>query len=818
MLASLLNDVRHSIRSLCRSPRFTSTALVVIALGVGSNTAVFSVVDNVLLRPSRYAEPDRLVIFGYTFRGSWVPFASEAKFNVWREVATTVAPIAAVRFGTADLTDPRDPQQVSAARVSAGFFPLIGAPIAAGRAFNREDDRVGREPVVILSYQLWQQRFGGRQGVVGQTLSVEGRPSTIIGIAGPGLDTRIFGVAPDVWLPLQLDPSSVEQAPSLRAIARLKPGTTFTTVNQEARRAGVEFDRRFPGVAGPNDTFAVRSLLQTMVPDIRSSLLVLVGAVLCLLLIGCANVANLMSVRTTVRQREIAIRSAMGASTARLASQLMIETLVLSLAGGVLGLASGVAAIRLLAVMDPGGVISTAALVQSDLLTIRVLLFGVLIALAAGLLSGLPSLLSLRHASDPSRMAGGARTGTTLRYERTRSLIVVMEMSLAVVLLTGAVLMIRTFVALRLVDRGFSPGQVVTMKMSLAGVRPTDAVSLARLVREGTERLEAIPGVAVAAAACCVPLESDWRTSIRLDTPSQSTREELASERIVSDGYFKALDIPIVAGRAFGPLDGPLSEPVALIDETMARRYWPTGNAVGQFVTVFPGIAPTDERPRQIIGIVRNMRDGLPLDEETRSTVFVPLTQMENALVARFAASEPLVWFVRPHPAAGGVIGLAQRQLQGLSRDRPVTAMRSLVEVVDQSTGSTRFYMAILALFAGTALLVAGVGLYAVSSYAVEQRTRELGIRAALGAEPRALRRMVLAHGMTLAITGAVSGVTLAFGVVRSLNSLLFGVTPYDPTSFVIVPLILVATAAAAVTVPARRAIAIDPVNVLRND
>ncbi len=818
MLASLLNDVRHSIRSLRRSPRFTVTALVVMAVGVGANTAVFSVVDNVLLRPSRYPEPDRLVIFGYTFQGSWVPAASEAKFNVWRDVANSVAPIAGVQFGTADLTDPDDPQQVAAARVTAEFFPLIGAPLAEGRAFTREDDRVGRDPVVILSYQLWQSRFGGRQGVVGQTLVVDGRPITIIGIAGPALEMTMFGVAPDVWLPLQLDPSSVSQAPSLRAIARLAPGATLVTVNEEARQAGVEFGRRFPGVAGPRDTFAVRPLLETMVRDIRSSLLVLVGAVLCLLFIACANVANLMSVRATVRQRDVAIRSAMGASTVRLVSQLMIEHLTLSLAAGVAGIAAGIAAMTLLVATDPGGVISTSALAHSDLLTIRVLLFGVLISVAAGLVAGLPALLSLRHARDPNGVAGGARSGTSRRHERTRSLMVVLEMSLAVVLLVGAGLLIRTFVALRLVERGFTPDQVITMKMSLAGRRPTDAESLSRLIREGTERLEAIPGVAVATAACCVPLESDWRTSIRFDTPSQSTLEELASERIVSDGYFEALRIPIVAGRAFGRLDGPRSQPVALVDETTAKRYWPNDNAIGQFVTVFPGISPTDEPRRQIIGIVRNMRDGLPLDADTRSTVYLPLTQMEDAQVLLFAQSQPLVWFVRPHAASRAVTELAQRELQGLSGNRPITAVRSLAEVVDRSTDQTRFYMSILAMFAGCALPVAAVGLYAVSSYSVEQRTRELGIRAVLGAEPRALRRMVLAHGMTLAVSGAVLGVMLAFGVVRSLNSLLFGVTSYDPISFVLVPLMLIATAAAAVSVPARRATAIDPASVLRSE
>jgi len=819
MLATLLHDIRHSIRSLRRAPRFTFTALVVMAIGVGTNTAVFSVVDKVLLRPSHYPEPDRLVIFGYTFQGSWVPWASEAKFNVWRDIAHSVEPMAGIRFGTADLTDPKDPQQVAAAHVSAEFFPMIGAPLAEGRAFNHEDDQPGHDPVVILGYQFWRERFGGRQDIIGQTVMVDGRPLSIIGIAGQALEMSIFGVAPDIWLPLQLDPSSASQTPSLRAVARLAPGATLAAVNEEAQRAGMEFKRRFPGIAGPQDTFAVRPLLETMVEDVRLSLLVLVGAMLCLLFIACANVANLMSVRATVHQRDIAIRSAIGASTARLVSQITIESLALSLVSGVVGLAGGIVAMKLLVAADPGGVISTSALAKSDLLTIRVVLFSVLISLAAGLLSGgLPAVSSVRRARDPNRVITAARSGTTRRQERTRSLLVVLEMSLAVVLLIGAALLIRTFVALRLVDRGFNPGQIITMKMSLAGARPTDGASLARLIREGTERLEAIPGVAVVAAACCLPLESDWRTSIRIGGPSSSTVEQLAGERIVSNGYFKALGVPVVAGRAFEPLDGPHSQPVAVIDQTMARRYWPNGNAIGQFVTVFPGIAPTDEPQRQIVGIVQNARDGLPLDAERRSTVFLPLTQMADAQVIGFARSQRLVWFVGPQAPSRAVVEIARRALEGLSRNRPVTEVRSLAEVVDRSADSTRFYMAILAVFAGCALLVAAVGLYAVSSYSVEQRSRELGIRAALGAEPRALRRMVFAHGMMLAVPGAMVGVIVGLGVAGFLKSVLFGVVPYDPVSFVLVPLTLIATAAVAVSVPARRVTAIDPVDILRRE
>jgi putative ABC transport system permease protein len=819
MMERVIRDIRHAIRSLRGSPRFTATVLIVLAVGIGANTAVFAVADRMLLRPSPYPEAERLVIFGYTFNGTWVPSASEAKLNVWREFSRS-ALIAGIRLGTADMTDAIDPEQLAVAWVSSEFFPLIGASLAEGRGFTTDDDHPGREPGVILSYALWQRRFGGRPGVVGRTIPIDGRLLSIVGIAGRQVDTTLFGTEPALWLPLQLDRASVSHPPSLRAIARLRPGATLASANDEARRAGDEFARRFAGVAGANDTFALQPLQQTMVSDIRTSLLVLVGAMVCLLLIACANVSNLMLARGSERQREFAIRSAVGASPLRLTSQLTIESLVLSLAAGVLGFAGAVVALNVAAAIDPGGVISMGTLAQGDLLTTRVIVFGAFASLTTGMLcGGVPALSAVRHAHLAARASTGGRAGTGPAQQRTRSLLVVAEVSLAGVLLIGAVLLIRTFVALHIVDRGFDAAQVVAMKMSLAGVRPTDAPSMARIVREGIERLSSIPGVASVAASCCVPLEADWRASILFSTPTVNAGgEDLVSERIVSDGYFKVLAVPVVAGRSFGPLDGPRSQAVALVNETMAHRYWPNGNAIGQFVTVFPGISPTDEPRRQIVGIVRDMRDGLPLDQETRSTVFVPLTQMENSQIGHFARTEPLVWLLRTHADVRGITRLAELELQRLSRNRPVTDVQSLVQVRDQSMDSTRFYGVILTTFAVCALLLASVGLYGVASYAVEQRVHELGIRLALGAEPRRLRAMVLAYGLKLAVPGAALGMVLALGLTRFLSSALFGVAPHDPMSFALVPLLLIATAIAAVSAPARRVMRLNPIEAIRRE
>jgi predicted permease len=453
-------------------------------------------------------------------------------------------------------------------------------------------------------------------------------------------------------------------------------------------------------------------------------------------------------------------------------------------------------------------------------MTPRVALFCLVVSVITGVGCGaIPALAMLRRPVDAIRSIDDARAGTTPGQHTLRSALVVIEMSLAVVLLLGAILLVRTFVALRHVDRGFNASQVVALNMSLSGAQITDEARMARLINERSERLAALPGVAVAAASCCMPLESDWRTSIvKSEQSGGAAPSLLVSERVVSADYFAVLGIPLIAGRAFESADGPESQPVAMVDEALARRLWPDGSAIGASVIAFPGLTPTTERPRRIVGIARNVRDGMPLDQDRHGTVFLPLTQMDREQAVSFAASQPLVWLVRAQSGGRTIAGAVQGELRRMNQDRPVTDAQPLLDVVDRSTDGTRFYASIVALFAGFGLALASIGLYAVTTYSVQQRTRELAIRLALGADPQVLRRMVVAHGLRLAVTGAIIGLLAASGFVQFLQSELFGVAPHDPLSFILVPLVLTMTAAAAVSLPAHRATRVDPMTSLRTE
>jgi putative ABC transport system permease protein len=815
-LESVWQDVTYVGRTFRRQPGFTAAVLLTLALGIGANTAMFSVVDAVLLRPAPYPAPDRIAIFGYTFQGVWVPSSSETTFNVWRQHTASLQDVSAIRFLHVNMTGGADPEQVPAAQVNADFFKLFGASTIHGRTFTADEDRPNGGRVLVLSHGFWQRRFGGDPGIVGRRISLDDAESVVVGILAPSFDTAIFNASPDVWVPLQLDAHSTFQSPSLRAAARLRPGITWEAANAEARLAGAEFGRQFPNVLGPNDTFALAPFQDVMVEHARPSLLVLLGAVGLVLLIAGGNVANLLLVRASVRQRELAIRTSIGASRGRIVRQLLTESLVLSLAGGALGLALGGAGVRALLILNHGGLPRIGAQGAGVTVDWRVLTFTLLVATATGLLFGvLPALQASRAGLPHVTLAeGSGRAGISRRTGRARSLLVMTEMALAIVLLVGAALLIRTFVALGTVNRGFNTRDVLTLRMTLSTPRFSQTSGVVQLVRDGVRRVNALPGVASAGAAVALPLESDWLSGYTIaGQPSNGRPPGLASFRLISPGYLAVFQIPLIRGRAFTDRDGDGAPLVAIINEAMARQISPRGDPLNTRINQFPGLVPV-EPPRQIVGIVGDVRDGLALNRQTRPTVYVPMAQMP----APTLHTEPLAWVVRTRTDPYATSPAIAKALQQTSGGLPVTQIRNMDAVSTDATARTRFQMVLMAIFGGLALALAAIGVYGVMAYTVQQRAHEMGVRLALGAESRTVQNMVIGEGMRVALPGILVGFAAAFGLARVLDGFLFGVTVHDPLVFASVPLLLTAVAFVAVWLPSRLASRVNPVVALRSE
>jgi predicted permease len=820
-MEALLQDLRHAWRMARATPAFTLAALAALALGIGANTAIFSVLNAVLLRPLPYPDPDRLVMFLNTSPQGSGPGASPTKFNIWRRQTTVVQDVSAYRFSAVNLTE-GDAEQIATAHVSADFFRLLGAPVAAGRTFSPAEDLPGGGHVAVLSEGFWRRRFGSDPALVGRTLSLNGEPHEVIGVLGP-FDTEAVQSplgAPDIWLPFQIDPNSVMQGHFFVAAGRLKPGVTIQVANAQLQAAANEFRGMFPNAMARQAGFGVQPMQDIMVRNVRASLWVLVGAVAFVLLIACANVANLLLVRGIVRGRELSIRAAIGAGRARIIRQLLTESVALSLMGGVLGLALGIVGIRALLAVNPGNIPRIGLDGSSVGVDWRVLTFTLTVSILTGLVFGLFPALQASRAdlhTAVKESAGGAGGG--LRQHKVRALLVVSEMGLALVLLIGAALLIRTFVALRAVNPGFDASQVLTMGMSLRGARFAKADAVAELIRASTARLNAVPGVDVAAAACCVPLQGGFGLPIIIEgRPLEGPSHGGAGFAPVSPTYFSAFRIPIIRGRGFTDQDRGGAPAVAIINEAAAKRYWSERDPLVDRITIGRGLAPEMELAgRQIVGIVGNVRDG-GLNRDPQPIVYVPWAQMPDAHSANLLDITPLAWIVRTRSEPYAMSHIIQEALRQASGGLPLARPRSMTDVVARSTARSDFNMLVLTIFAGSALMLAAIGIYGLMAYSVQQRTREIGIRMSLGAEAPWVRNMIIRQGIGIALVGVGIGLLSAFGLTRLIASLLFGVTTHDPLVFMAVPLLLSAVALVGVWLPARRASQVDPAVALRTD
>jgi putative ABC transport system permease protein len=818
-MGDFLRDVKHSLRMFRQAPGFTLAALAALTLGIGANTAIFSVVDSVLLKPLPFPDPDGLVQFLNVGPKGTRPDASVTKFNVWRQQTSAFQDAAAYVFGVMNLTGSDRPEQLPSARVTAEFFRLFGAQTALGRTFTAEEDRPNGGRVVVISYGLWQRRFGGDPQVVGRTvLPLSGDSYVVIGVLAPSFNRAQFDPFADVWTPFQMDPASTDQAHYFTAAARLRPGISMAMANIQMQAAAEQFRAKFPKAIDPRGSFGVQRLQERMVRNVRTSLLVLVGAVSFVLLIACANVANLLLVRATARKREIAIRAAMGAARGRIVRQLLSENVVLSLAGGALGLGLGMAGIRALLAVNPGDIPRIGLDGSGVTADWRVVAFTVAVSLGTGLVFGLfPALEASRADLNLTLKESSSRSGSGFGQNKARSILVVVEVALALVLLVGASLLIRSFLALRAVNPGFVSQNVLTMRMSMTEPQYARAAGVDQLIRAGLERVRALPDVDAVSATCCVPLEDGYVLPFEIvGRPSEAVATNRASWYTISSGYFDVFRIPILRGRDFTDRDSGDADGVVIINQALAKQFWPKGDPLTDQITIGKGVGPAfAEGPRQIVGIVADVRDG-GLSQDPQPAMYVPFAQVPDGVTALNAKLTALGWVVRTRGEPNGSRVAIQKALREASGGLPVARIKSMDEIVVKSTARSDFNMLLLTVFGGAALLLAAIGVYGSMAYAVEQRTQEMGIRLALGAAVGQVRNMVIVQGMTLALAGVVIGLIAAFALSKLIESLLFGVTARDPMVFVAVPVILAAVALSAVWLPASRATRIDPIDALR--
>jgi predicted permease len=809
-------DLKHSLRMFAQSRAFTAAAVAALTLGIGANTAIFSVVNAVLLRPVPFPDPDTLVVF--TSPRSSGPGASPAKFQHYRQQGSVTQDASAYRTGVVNYTGGSFPEQLRSAQVSADFFRLFGARTALGRTFTQQEDSPTGERVAVLSYRLWASRFNNDPNVVGRTISLSGDTYNIIGVLAE-FNFDEFGPTPQVWLPFKLDPDTKDQGHYFQVAGRLKPGVTLDQARARLKLSAEDYKRAFPNSLGNDGSFSVEPIRDVLVSNVRTSLLVLGGAVSFVLLIACANVANLLLVRATGRRREIAIRAAIGGTRGRIIRQLLTESVVLSIAGGTLGLLFGLLGIRALLAVNTAGIPRVGvdgALVGVDW---RVVMFTTAVSLGTGILFGLiPALQSSKTDLTTTLKESSGRSGTGLRQNKARSVLVVVEVALALVLLVGSALLIRTAVALGHVDPGFDASHVLTMRMSLTGPRFLKSEGVEQIVRDGVERLRSVPGVLNASATCCVPLQGGYGLPFTVigrpltDGPFHGG----GNWTTVSPGYFDVFKIPLKRGRQFTERDNSGAPGVVIINEAMARQFWPKADPLNDRLVIGRTVMREfkDEPDRQIIGVVGDTRAN-GLNDDPNPTMYVPQAQVPDAANALNVSLTPIAWVVRTQGEPHSVSAPVQEQLRQVT-GLPVTDVRTMAEVVSLSTSRERFNMWLMTVFGVSALLLAAIGIYGLMAYSVEQRTQEIGIRLALGAQGSQVKNMVVLQGMRLALVGVVIGLGVSFYLARLISSLLFGVSAWDPLVFVGVPVVLTIVSLLAVWLPARRASRVDPMVALR--
>jgi predicted permease len=720
-----------------------------------------------------------------------------------------------------NLTGGDRPEQIKGAHVSQEYFRVFGAPLAIGRTFTAAEDRPGGPHVAVISYALWSTRFGSDPAIAGKTIGLNGDRYVIVGVLRHGFQSDPDA---DVFIPLQADPNSTDQGHYLSIAGRLRPGVSIGQAAAEMKLLGDAFRRQNPKWMSDTETAGVLAMRDVMVRDVRPALLILLGAVGLVLLIACANVANLLLARAAGRQREIAIRAAIGAGRSRIVRQLLVESLLLASVGALAGVAVGVWGARALVALSPGGLPRAADLASAPMLSAlldwRIVVFTVAIAIVTGLLFGAAPALHLSGTDLSSTLKeSGGRGSSNRRAARTRDALVVVEMALALVLLVGAVLLVRTFVGLRDVQPGFQVQNILTMRTSLAGSNYETTRQVERLSRTLLQRIDALPGVQAAGLALIMPTQGGTDLPFRIEGRALNGNNMFHGDeqwRLITPGYFEAFEIPLVRGRLLSDRDTAGAAPVVVINAAMAKKYWPRQDAIGQRLTIGKGLGPEfDDPTREIVGIVGDVHE-TGLDSDPPPVMYVPWYQMSDGLTKLGNSLIPASWIVRSAAATASLTAEIQKEFQAVDAQLPIAQVQSMQQIVSKSIAQQNFNMVLLTIFGAIALLLAAIGIYGLMSYSVAQGTHDIGVRLALGADRRDILSLVVVRGMKLAIVGLAVGVLGALAASRLLGRLLFGVKASDPATYVAVVAALAFVAFLACYLPARRAMRVDPLVALR--
>jgi putative ABC transport system permease protein len=800
-MKTLWNDVRYGLRMLLKKPGFTLTAVITLALGIGATSVIFSFVNGILLRPLPYKDSERLVSLYETSpkRGIASTGISPLNFLDWREQNQVFTGVAAYHEDSYSFSEGGKPEQLSGGDISYNTFEILGVAPILGRTFTAEEDRPGSDMVVILGHGLWKRRFGGKPEVIGQQITINNRQRTVIGVMPP--DFKFPEVA-DLWVPLAIDPSSWSRhSHGWGAVARLKPGVTLEQAQSNMTAIAGRLEEQYP-ITNEGMGVVLTPLREDLAGDYRKALFILMGVVGLVLLIACVNVANLLLAQASSRGKEVAIRTALGAGRRRIFRQLLTESVLLGLVGGALGCGLAAWGIDLLLAAIP---IDLPFWMNFDL-DGRALGFTAGVTLLTGLIFGAAPALQASKVNLNEALKEGARGGPGAGRHRMLRSLVVAEMALSLILLIGAGLMMRSFMRLQGANTGFNPENLLTLRVDLPEAKYDTPEKNHAFFKELLERVNALPGVQVASATWRLPLAGGGRdTSMTVEGfPVPPIGQRLRVNYCVSaPNYFHSMGIPILLGRDFTDADARHSMQVTIIDEQVAREYWPNESPLGKRVRF--GTPEDNDRWHTIVGVVGSVKHK-SLNLERTKTVYLPHAQdsMSNMRLAVRAAN--------PESLAPAI----REQVKAIDPDQPITDMRTMTEVITRSVWRPRLYTILFGVFAAVALALTSVGIYGVMAYSVSERTREIGIRVALGARRRDVLKLVVAQGMKLALIGAVIGLGAALALTRLMQSLLFEVSPTDPGTFAGLAALLSIVATLACYIPARRATKVDPMIALR--
>ncbi|HVG06887.1 MAG TPA: ABC transporter permease [Thermoanaerobaculia bacterium] len=823
----LWKDLKYAARMLAKTPGFTAVALVTLTLAIGANTAIFSIVNGMLIRPLPFPDQEELVQLMRGFKeGGLSGATSVPKFAYWEENTRNLfdGVTAFDNLGSGfNMAGDGKPERIIGSRATHEFFGVFGATPAIGRGFRPNEDRPGAAKVVVLSHGLWTRRFAADRGIVGRTLQLNGEPYTVVGVAPEGFK---YPANAELWTPFQMDRTSQDKGHYFEAVGRLKDGVSFEKAKATAAVVGKQYITAHPDFGSPDETLSLLTLRDRLYGRLRPVLLILLGAVGFVLLIACVNLANLQLARATARQREVAIRTILGARSSQIVRQLLTESLLLSVIGGLLGLALGSWILKPLIALSPPD-IERLTPIGIDL---PVLGFTFGLALLAGLLFGLvPAAQASRVDLNAPLKEGSTRSTGGVRGNLMRRILVVGQVALALIPLTGAVLLVKSFTGVVRTDPGFDPRNVLTLKLSLPEGRYGKPETMQAFSRDVVERVESLPGVKKASVAMFLPLEGGADLPFTIQGKYTGGMSEsspgigFAQYRPSTAGYFDALGIKVTRGRVFTSRDSSGAPLVVLINEAAAKHYWPNENPLGQRIHIGPPFVPElgDPSPREIVGIVPNVRE-VGLEEEAPPIVYTPLEQTPAAVLGMVLRLSPMNLVVKSEREVPNLAAAVQKEIWAVDAEQPVNDVRLMEEIVSRSLGRQRFAALLLGGLALLALLLAGVGIYGVLSYLVMQRTREIGVRMALGASARNVLGMVVRQGFLSVIIGVAIGVAGAFALARFLGGqiagLLAGGSATDPVTFVLAPAVLAAVALLASVIPAHRASQLDPLIALRRD